>query len=1463
MRAANDCFSGSSANSISFNTLLAPPSGSPATAIGCTQATANWVAVEGATGYRIDVANNSNFNSIVGRYNDSAVGNVTSFVISGLAPGKDYSYRVRTEKNGIFSNSSSSVSFSTLSGSPNPPGPIGGDKTVCSGEAGKVYSVPPVSGLTYQWTLPAGAVITAGDNSNSITVTFGSTSGDIVVTASNTCGTSSERRTGITVNLPATVSSEPGAQSITYGDTARFTTAASGTPAPTYRWQEFATSWNDLAEAGIYSGAAAGTLAVGRPGVALSGRKYRCIVSNVCGGDTTVERTLTVAARAITLTADTASRIYGNPDTAQFTAQVTGGTIVGSDAASGTLTRDPGENAGTYDIGKGTYSYGSNYAETFVSKLFTIRPRPITITAERKAKVYGDVDPELKATITGGIVGPDKPTGALSRAAGEGVGRYLIGQGSFTYGGNYAETYVEDSLFITPRPITIAANAAGKVYGDADSVLKAKITSGSIVFQDAFSGTLHRAEGEDAGSYAIEKGTYTYGTNYAETFVGATFAIRHRPLTIHVTAGQHKTYGEADPATFDFTLGATQSLAPWDAFSGSLSRQPGEDAGGYAILQAGLTIKNGNDDNTANYDTSYLGGFFSIDQRAITITADAASKTYGDNDPALTAQVTSGTVVTGDGHTGLLDRATGEAAGTYAISKGSYTYGSNYAETFVSALLTIHPRPITITANAAGKVYGDADSVLKARITSGNLVNNDHFAGALHRAEGEDVGNYAIDKGTYTYGTNYAETFVGADFTIRQRPLTINVTAGQHKTYGEADPVPFTYTIGASQSLAPWDAFSGALSRVPGDTVGTYDIVKTNLRIRNGSDDNTSNYDTTYNGSTFAIYKRPVTVKADAQSKIYGQADPKLTYTVTTGSVVPGDLFTGYLTRDAGVDVGKYAIRQGSLALSRNYDLTYVRDSLTILPVTISGYVGVPSPAYRQYSDSIIVRAEIDNGAAKIGGAPGAASSVTFRIGTQELGTVPFIANTDGDLVATLCKPLLETVSGELAPGSKVITATFNNPSSNYGLTTGNNSVTDRSFSIRKEDARVEYTGDQILSTGSATSVKATVKLRANILDITAVSGDAAYDPAPGDIRKAKARFVYGDSRIPLSGWLDVTLVGTDTKIGRIAFDSVFTLGNNETDREISIGVVVDYGYYYRDCSADNTVVTIYKPVGDFITGGGHIVPDKSVGTYKSDAGTKANFGFNVKYTKKGTSLQGNMNIVFRRTESDGLHTYQIKANSLQTLGVNISNPGRQTAQFSSKATLTDVTNPLAPVAKGGNKMLYVNMIDRGDPGNSDSISIVLAECNVDPGVLANVLYSSEWIANKHGQKELRGGNLVVKSGFSLTPGTTPSTGRTVATEQATATETTAKDDGATTLRFGLQAFPNPTQGSFTLLVQSDDARTPISLRIFDANGRILQQFTGLATGQTLRAGTGYARGTYVAELAQGTRRAVVKLLKE
>ncbi|HEX4613818.1 MAG TPA: FG-GAP-like repeat-containing protein, partial [Urbifossiella sp.] len=76
-------------------------------------------------------------------------------------------------------------------------------------------------------------------------------------------------------------------------------------------------------------------------------------------------------------------------------------------------------------------------------------------------------------------------------------------------------------------------------------------------------------------------------------------------------------------------------------------------------------------------------------------------------DPALTYQVTSGTLVKGDAFTGDLSRTPGETPGTYAINQGTLALNSNYALTYAGADLTILT-PLSVTLNPSTAIVGQA-----------------------------------------------------------------------------------------------------------------------------------------------------------------------------------------------------------------------------------------------------------------------------------------------------------------------------------------------------------------------------------------------------------------------------------------------------------------------------------------------------------------------------------------------------------------------------------------------------------------------------------------------------------------------------------------------------------------------------------------------------------------------------------
>lgn len=190
-------------------------------------------------------------------------------------------------------------------------------------------------------------------------------------------------------------------------------------------------------------------------------------------------------------------------------------------------TQEP-SNAGTYEVIVEVKEGNNIIGE--VTREMTISSNEITVTADAKTKVYGEFDPDLTYTWTGELAEGDELTGELSRIEGEAVGSYEITQGSLTAGKNYVINYTSAQLTITPRPITVKANDHIKLENENDPIFTYEITTGSLVYDDSFTGILERETGEAVGFYAIEQGslgiTGTYGDqNYAVTFNSGTLII--------------------------------------------------------------------------------------------------------------------------------------------------------------------------------------------------------------------------------------------------------------------------------------------------------------------------------------------------------------------------------------------------------------------------------------------------------------------------------------------------------------------------------------------------------------------------------------------------------------------------------------------------------------------------------------------------------------------------------------------------------------------------------------------------------------------------------------------------------------------------------------------------------------------------------------------------------------------------
>ncbi|MCM0084162.1 hypothetical protein L4X63_21500 [Geomonas sp. Red32] len=512
----------------------------------------------------------------------------------------------------------------------------------------------------------------------------------------------------------------------------------------------------------------------------------------------------------------------------------------------------------------------------------------------------------------------------LGKDKGWNVTRYVRARGLMAGdngGGQFLETvrayYLKAPVTVQPASVSSTVGTIPVFtpqYGYADgSGLPLVPVATSLRGAPLFSTLATAASGP--GNYPVTVDLSNF-SSWMYRFSGADGSLILNPGggVITVTARpQSKFYGDDDPP---LTYSCQPEPPSGVTFSGALTRASGGNVNGgpYAITQGTLALSGG-------YSINFVGDSLTIKPRPVTVTVQAASKTYGDPDPGFIHTV-SPPLLAGDAFTGSLTRTAGDrvAGSPYAILQGTLA-NPNYTITFSGAVLAVKPRPVTVTAQAKSKPYRGADPPLTYTVNP-SLQPGDTLTGGLTRSPGETVagGPYAILQGTLA-NPDYRITYLGAPFTINPQPITVTADA-KSKVYGTADS-PLTYTV--VPPLLNGDTLGGGLTRIAGENVaeGPYAILQGTLA--------NSDYSITYVGASLSVTPKPVTVAADPQTKVYGAADPPLTWSCTPPPEA-GDTFTGALTRQPGETVpgSPYAILPGTLTLGSNYRITFAPAPLAI-----------------------------------------------------------------------------------------------------------------------------------------------------------------------------------------------------------------------------------------------------------------------------------------------------------------------------------------------------------------------------------------------------------------------------------------------------------------------------------------------------------------------------------------------------
>lgn len=306
------------------------------------------------------------------------------------------------------------------------------------------------------------------------------------------------------------------------------------------------------------------------------------------------------------------------------------------------------------------------------------------------------------------------------------------------------------------------------------------------------------------------------------------------------------------------------------------------------------------------------------------------------------------------------------------------------------------------------------------------------------------------------------------------------------------------------------------------------------------------------------------------------------------------------------------------------------------------------------------------------------------------------------------------TVTGDVGDPEGTYTATITVVDKDGGST-----KVSTTFVVTPEDATVAFDPDNPVAVPVTDPGENSGSFTLNVT-VTETQPDLADGtPAAGDIGLAAVSMKL----VPVGGGSPVDGTCTPEPVTGSGYDAELPVScsfDSVPVNTYTVDVDITGGYY---TGSNEDVLVVYDPSLGFTTGGGWF--------YWPGTDEKTNFGYTMKYNKKGTKVQGSFLLI--RHLADGTK-YRVKSNALYGLALG-SDDGLGWASFSGKATYLEPGWDDAM----GNHEFVVYVEDHGEPGVADVIWLETHDKNGDVIGALSMLRP----ANENGVK-LDGGNIVV-----------------------------------------------------------------------------------------------------------------------
>lgn len=583
-----------------------------------------------------------------------------------------------------------------------------------------------------------------------------------------------------------------------------------------------------------------------------------------------------------------------------------------------------------------------NYNDVVDKYTITVTPKPVTVKANDITNVkYGDAVPELTATVTGLVSESDTITYTISRETGDEASTYTITPSGNTVQGNYAVTYETGTLTIDPVDSLVITTTNyegvydGASHGVAATVSGTKNDNDSILVEYKIGDAAWTTEAPTVTNYTNGKVTVEVratNANYVTKVTTYTLEVKKASVKIKV-ANDAKVYGKADPT---FATPEVSGLVNENDL-GAI-RVVREDAS--TNVDVGIYEKTLDATYTANdnYEVVVEKGDFEITQADASELKLVVTNYEGTYDgiahgSAATTDVKAGTTIEykvgNEDWTTEVPTVTDVTNGpiTVQVRATNNNFSTPAEKTYT---LQVNPKTVNVTANNKSKNYGEADPTLDAFVDG--TLGEDTVSYTITREDGSAVGTYAIKPaGDATQG-NYSVSYSNGTLTITAKNITI--PEGGQSDISAEKMNDVTYN---GQSQMPEPVVKDGQTTLAKDTDYTlsYSDDTTNVGTVTVTITGKGNYEGTQT-VTYQITPAAVTVTADNKEKVFGQADPELTATVT--GTFNNETVAYTLAREDGeaVVANGYPITVTADKDQGNYTVTVAPGTLTIKPKSIA-----------------------------------------------------------------------------------------------------------------------------------------------------------------------------------------------------------------------------------------------------------------------------------------------------------------------------------------------------------------------------------------------------------------------------------------------------------------------------------------------------------------------------------------------